>query len=76
MKEEHGSDQHGKIQPWTTAKVFQEINKEQDQRVVRKLSFCHQGLQRKGKDIALSKVMTWFSFGPHNTSKSCCCLCG
>lgn len=49
------------------AKVFHEIKEEQDQSVVRKLRFCHQSLQRKGKDISLSNVMTGFSFGPHNT---------
>lgn len=33
------NDQHGKIQPWTSCKIIQEIKEEQDQRVVRKLIF-------------------------------------
>lgn len=53
---------HGQV-----AEVFQGIKKEQDQRVVRKLSFCNQSLQRKGKDIFVSNIMTGFSSGPYNT---------
>lgn len=49
-------------------KVFQEIKEEQDQKVVRKLSFCHQSLQRREKDISLSNVTTGFSFC-HTTAK-------
>lgn len=50
---------HGPI-----AEAFQEINEEQDQRVVRKLIFCHQSLQRKGKDIS------WLGFPlAHTTPK-------
>lgn len=56
-KSSHGQD----------AEVFQEIKEEQNQREVRKLSVCHQSLQRKGKDISLSNIMTGFPFGPHNT---------
>lgn len=47
------------------AQVIYEIKEEGSGK--KKWSLCCQSLQRKGKDISMSNIMTEFSFGSHST---------